>query len=162
MTRFYFKTCQGCRQRFKTIYKYQKHCSIECMSDYTDKKDLVNELTQSGSYETIQKFGKVTNYQLPNTLEEGKKDDNSKTDMTNLKFDVIEQYCKALNYGEEKYGRDNYKLLDNYERRFLAANIRHLLKRIQGEIYDKESGLPHLAHCMANSGFVIEKDLKCL
>ena len=91
---------------------------------------------------------------------EGRKDDSSKTDMCNLKFDVLTEYAKVLNYGEEKYGRDNYRMVDNAERRYLSAQMRHLLARMNGEIKDPDSGLLHSAHCQANAGSLTEMDLK--
>jgi len=90
---------------------------------------------------------------------QGRKDDSDKADMTYLNYQIMISYCKVLEHGAKKYGRDNYKKVDDYERRYLAALVRHALQRISGEVIDKDSGLPHMAHAMANCGFILEKDL---
>jgi hypothetical protein len=58
----------------------------------------------------------------------------------------IEDVIKILMMGAEKYADFNWQKLDNLKERYWAAAMRHLSAWKQGEKYDKESGLSHLAH----------------
>ena len=49
-------------------------------------------------------------------------------------------------FGAEKYSDDNWKLVEEGEKRYRDAALRHLL----AEGSDHESGLPHLAHAAWN------------
>lgn len=70
-------------------------------------------------------------------------------------FKSLEPLVQVLEYGKKKYttdtasGRDNWKLgLDLDE--ILDSMQRHLAALIDGEETDKESGLKHIGHIMAN------------
>jgi hypothetical protein len=54
----------------------------------------------------------------------------------------------ALDYGDDKHGKGTWQAvpLD----KFLGALMRHLGAHLKGEKYDPESGLPHIAHAIAN------------
>lgn len=76
----------------------------------------------------------------------GSKFDGEKPDWSLIDLDVIEQIVNVLNFGKKKYGKNNWRHLENAEERYFAAMLRHLTARQAGELYDSESGLPHLAH----------------
>ena len=57
----------------------------------------------------------------------------------------LEQVSHVARYGSKKYARDNWRLCDDPERYYDAAQ-RHLWAWADGERTDPESGLPHLAH----------------
>lgn len=61
---------------------------------------------------------------------------------------------KILTYGAQKYGDNNWQNLEQFEDRYYAALMRHLVAWRKGEESDPESGLPHLAHVMANGLFL--------
>jgi hypothetical protein len=56
----------------------------------------------------------------------------------------------ALKTGAEKYGRKNYRIIPIYASTYAAAIKRHADAFSDGEDYDRESGLSHLAHIGAN------------
>lgn len=64
--------------------------------------------------------------------------------------------ASVLTFGAAKYAPDNWKLVDNAETRYLAAAMRHLNAYRAGEVYDRESGLQHLAHALTCLAFLIE------
>lgn len=76
----------------------------------------------------------------------GRKFDGGKPDWTLVPMGAVEEIVKVLMFGAQKYERDNWQHVEDGERRYLAAAVRHLGAVIDGEDLDPESGLPHLAH----------------
>jgi hypothetical protein len=77
-----------------------------------------------------------------------------------LRLDLIppfaqEQYAKALAFGSQKYGDDNWRKGMAWTN-MIASAERHLHAIKMGEDYDPESGLLHSAHVMCNMGFLTE------
>lgn len=54
-------------------------------------------------------------------------------------------------FGAEKYAPNTWQKLENGYERYKAAMFRHVLAHEQGEMRDRESGLPHLAHAAWNA-----------
>lgn len=86
-----------------------------------------------------------------------------KFDANKLRFDLIpaiatESLATVLTYGAKKYKPNNWRSVD--PQRYIAAFERHWHAYISGEMLDKESGLPHLAHCMTNLTFLLELGYK--
>jgi hypothetical protein len=62
-----------------------------------------------------------------------------------LPFDALEEVARVYGFGATKYAPDNY--LKGYAWRLsLGALLRHVSRWAQGESYDIESGLHHMAH----------------
>jgi hypothetical protein len=78
----------------------------------------------------------------------GQKFDEFKTDWSLLPMQALEPVLHVLMFGAEKYGRDNWRDVPDAERRYFAAAQRHLAAYQAGEILDKETQEPHLAHAM--------------
>ena len=84
----------------------------------------------------------------------GKKFDAGKTEWDLLPLGPVEEIVKVLMHGREKYGRDNWQLVDNPIRRYYSAAQRHLsaFRRARFDTknpfdaVDSESKLHHLAH----------------
>jgi len=91
------------------------------------------------------------------SLEKGVKNDSEKLDWTMLDLGVMEKVVEVLQYGSNKYARDNWKNVDG--NRFEAAAMRHKVARLKGEKYDQESGLLHAAHEACNLYFILCKEL---
>ena len=87
----------------------------------------------------------------------GKKHDEGK-----LRYDLMPPFAEAevirvLTFGADKYGPDNWRLVDQAQQRYLAAAMRHLAAYRQGsDTRDDESGLHHLAHAACCLLFLIE------
>lgn len=67
----------------------------------------------------------------------------------------IEGVAKVLAFGAAKYGEWNWERVEDGERRYYAAAIRHIAAHNGGELNDPESGLPHLAHALTSIMFLI-------
>ena len=84
----------------------------------------------------------------------GKKFDQGKPEWDLLPLGPVEEVVKVLMHGKEKYGRDNWQLVDNPIRRYYSAAQRHLsaFRRARFDTknpfdaIDSESKLHHLAH----------------
>lgn len=81
-----------------------------------------------------------------NARGEGFKADAGKPDWMLLPFGPVEEIVKVLTLGAKKYAPDNWQKVPEAERRYPAALLRHVVARLQGERFDPETGLPHLAH----------------
>lgn len=77
---------------------------------------------------------------------DGVKYDQDKPRWDLLPMDEVEDVVRILTYGSKKYEDDNWMRVRPFRRRYFAAALRHLCKWRSGEITDKESGMPHLAH----------------
>jgi hypothetical protein len=84
----------------------------------------------------------------------GLKLDTGKPRMELLDPYAMEQVARVLTFGAEKYDPHNWRKGISYGR-LLGAALRHIFAFIGGEDNDKESGLPHPAHAMANLMFVL-------
>lgn len=87
-------------------------------------------------------------------MAEANKWDKDKTRYDLMPKDGIDEICKVLAFGAEKYGVDNWKKGMGWSRPFRAA-IGHLWAWFWGETKDPESGLSHLAHAGCNIFFLI-------
>lgn len=63
---------------------------------------------------------------------------------------TIELLARILEVGEVKYERLNWKKGGNTDESYLDAAVRHLLKFVDGENFDKEYGTCHLGHAIWN------------
>ena len=89
---------------------------------------------------------------------EGVKYDQDKPRWELLPLSPTEEIVKVLTYGANKYDDDNWKKLKNLRDRYFAALMRHTVAYRQGEAYDPESGLHHLAHACCSLLFIMEFD----
>ena len=74
------------------------------------------------------------------------KHDTEKARWDLLPLDAVAPVVDVLTFGAKKYAPDNWKTVPEWDRRYYAAAMRHLVAWSQGEWLDPESGLPHLAH----------------
>ena len=74
-----------------------------------------------------------------------------------LPYEVLQQGVDIFDFGAERYGVDNWKECDDWDRYF-DAMMRHIMAWRLGEIYDKESGKHHLAHVICNAWFLVWAD----
>ena len=86
----------------------------------------------------------------------GIKKDGGKTQWSLVPWTEMELAVRVLMHGAKKYAPFNWQGLDRV--RMLDALTRHVVARQQGEVLDKESGLPHLAHAVCEALFVMWHD----
>lgn len=91
-------------------------------------------------------------------MSEGLKYDAGKPPLELIDPMSMMELAQVLDFGMKKYAKDNWKKLDNFEDRYYAAAMRHLLLWKSGEKTDPETGLSHLAHAFCNLHFLMWKD----
>jgi hypothetical protein len=74
-----------------------------------------------------------------------------------LPYNLIDPYfyedlAKVLQFGTIKYGPSNWKSED--PKKFIPAAERHLQAIKRGEVFDKETNLPHASHLGCNAMFL--------
>lgn len=92
---------------------------------------------------------------IPEEAKPGRKDDNGKSrvDLISTVADDLEG--QVLAFGAQKYEEESWQRVPDARKRYFAAARRHLNKWKAGEINDKESGLPHLAHARCCITFLL-------
>ena len=108
----------------------------------------INELTPIPTFEP---FASVED--APTT---GSKHDSGKPLMGAVPPNSLLAVAKVLTFGAEKYGRDNWRKVENAETRYLDAALRHINAYQRGEAADPESGESHLAHAVCSLMFMLE------
>ncbi len=92
------------------------------------------------------------------------KQDNGKLRYDLMPFDALDKVAEILTYGIKKYPKpeENWRVNSTKEDipRYKAALLRHYSSMAQGEVFDAESGLPHMAHIATNSLFIIALEEK--
>jgi len=94
---------------------------------------------------------------------EGMKFDTEKPRFDLLFADMplaLEAVARVLTFGAAKYADGNWTHIENAQRRYLAAGIRHELALAKGEEQDNETGEHHLAHKLCCDLFRLELALR--
>lgn len=86
----------------------------------------------------------------------GSKHDSGKPLMGAVPPNALLAVAHVLTFGAEKYGRDNWRQVENAETRYLDAALRHINAYQCGEAVDPESGESHLAHAVCSLMFMLE------
>ena len=85
----------------------------------------------------------------------GIKHDTGKLEWSLLPWEQLKEVVEILMQGRDEYGFENWKHLENAEKRLIDANMRHRVSHIIGELIDENSGKRHLAHCIVNDLFLL-------
>lgn len=116
---------------------------METQADYT-----VNPAPQSYAPHVLKRMEEL--------LTQGVKFDKDKPRWDLLPINITEEVVKVLTYGAKKYSDDNWLKVDNLDKRYYAAAMRHLCAYRQGQENDPESGFSHLAHAICCLMFMSE------
>ena len=92
-------------------------------------------------------------------MSEGKKFDQEKPMLYLLPPKSLVEIGKVLTHGAEKYGPENWRKVDDLQNRYTSAALRHIVAHMEGEKYDEETDLSHLAHAMCCLLFKLEDEL---
>lgn len=134
---------------------------------YEQKKAAINNNTHTYDEDASSLSGTATGFRK-NPVDEDKstvlskniqcaKADKGKLPISLVPMFIIKCIAAIRKYGEEKYhAPNNWVLVD--KQRYVDAMWRHLIAYQEGEIYDKESGLPHLWHAACNMAFILEME----
>lgn len=87
----------------------------------------------------------------------GMKFDGEKPDYSLVPFGALDEVVKVLTYGAKKYDRFNWEKVEPH--RYQAAALRHISAYMQGETYDPETGINHMAHAVCSLLFLTQFDI---
>ena len=90
----------------------------------------------------------------------GRKFDGGKLEYGLLPPLALEETVKVLTFGAQKYARDNWQKVPDSKRRYFDALQRHVWAWKQGQTFDEETSIHHLAHAMCCLMFLYEHDVK--
>lgn len=93
-------------------------------------------------------------------MNEGKKFDQGKPRYDLMPFRALDEIAQVLGHGARKYGDDNWRLVADGRRRYIAATLRHISAYQQGEQNDPESTLHHLSHAACSLLFILALELE--
>jgi hypothetical protein len=79
-----------------------------------------------------------------------------KPDWLRFTFAAAERVLEVMEWGDKQKGRTPGDWKKRDRDYFLRKALRHLVKHIGGEVNDRESGKPHLAHACANLLYALE------
>ena len=82
------------------------------------------------------------------------KSDIGKPPMSMLPGAALVAVAEVLDFGAQKYGRDNWRQGFSYSR-LVDAMLRHIYAFQEGEDYDPETGLNHIAHAACCALFLL-------
>ena len=92
-------------------------------------------------------------------MSEGRKDDQGKLRWRLLRHSMtlaLESVLRVLSFGADKYGEENWKLVEDGQRRYRDALDRHLAEIDKGILVDPDTGEPHMAHVATNALFLLQ------
>lgn len=90
----------------------------------------------------------------------GQKFDQGKPMMSLIPPRAEMAVAEVLTFGASKYSLGNWRHVDDLERRYTDAALRHINAYRQGQQNDQESNLRHLAHAICCLMFMLEVDLE--
>jgi Domain of unknown function (DUF5664) len=90
------------------------------------------------------------------TAKAGRKDDAGKPRWDLLPDAAMASVVDVLTFGAGKYEPWGWKKVDQPFWRYLRAALGHVMAYKRGERFDRESGLPHLAHAVCCCLFLLE------
>ena len=90
----------------------------------------------------------------------GKKFDSEKPKMYLLPPKATLEVAKVLTFGADKYDEDNWRKLEDAQKRYSGGALRHIFSHLDGELQDPETNLSHLAHAICCLMFKLELELE--
>jgi hypothetical protein len=114
----------------------------------------------SVQYKTLDGLPQIPTFEQFTSVEDapttGSKHDSGKPLMGAVPPNALLAVARVLTFGAEKYGRDNWRKVENVETRYLDAALRHINAYQRGEAADPESGESHLTHAVCSLMFMLE------
>lgn len=83
-------------------------------------------------------------------MNKGRKDDSVKLMWDLLPWHELEEAVAVLTFGAKKYAPENWKKVEDGERRYRAAALRHLAEIGKGVQRDPETNSSHYSHAICS------------
>lgn len=128
------------------------HQLINSYNGYSQDRDTIDEPTGVDTEDWIASHP-PKDIEPHSPKEQGIKYDENKPRLAEMIQDFalpLEALCRVWEFGADKYDKSNWKFVEDGERRYTNALLRHIVKEDQS-LYDKESHLLHAAHVAWNA-----------
>ncbi|GMU26141.1 MAG: hypothetical protein AMXMBFR16_10460 [Candidatus Uhrbacteria bacterium] len=63
---------------------------------------------------------------------------------------VLEAMARIMEFGAAKYEDGNWKKGGKEDQEYLDSAMRHILQRLEGKVFDDDSGCAHIGHAIWN------------
>lgn len=127
------------------------------LNEYKDTKIVWQRPQQPESLPFIDDEVQSINDQyaeIEQVRQHGLKLDNGKPRHSLLPKGSISSIIAVLEFGAKKYEANNWQKVDNAKERYYDAAMRHIDSWWNGEKFDQETGIHHLAHAVTNLFFL--------
>jgi hypothetical protein len=91
-----------------------------------------------------------------NELPLGRKLDDDKLRYDLIPWEALDEVVDVLTFGAKKYAPENWRLVPEPRRRYVAAALRHISASMRGAKFDEQSNKSHLAHAVCSLMFALE------
>ena len=118
---------------------------------------LIDDLMKMAHFENFYSIAPSDGAAAP-SLSAGVKYDSGKPRLGLIPPYAERAIAEVLTFGANKYADDNWRKVDNGQKRYIDAALRHINAYRSGDINDDESGLHHLAHAVCCLMFIMEFD----
>lgn len=97
---------------------------------------------------------------MSKTEDRGLRFNKNKLEIHQVPTSLINAVAKVLMFGAQKYEKNNWRKGMNWTIPYDCLQ-RHMMKWLEGDELDEESGLPHLYHAACNIAMLIEYANTC-
>lgn len=133
------------------------HTVDDYLSQYKDAKIVWQRPSQPEALPFIDDNPQSLNEQYAEievVRQAGLKLDNGKPRHSLIPKGSISSVIAVLEFGAKKYEANNWQKVDNAKERYYDAAMRHIDSWWNGEKFDQETGIHHLAHAATNLFFL--------
>lgn len=124
--------------------EYIARAQEQCSQKYTER-----DLSSLPSASVRDIFNSIKD----NSSQSADRFNRGKVEYSLLDLSCLEKCVRTLEYGANKYSRNNWKL-GMPESKIIDSLLRHVAAYLSGEECDPESGLPHIGHIQCNALFL--------
>lgn len=129
---------------------------ISGMSDWSDATPEEDEAWLAFDESRIDRIAQSDGSGDHYGVSDGSKFDTDKPMMGLIPPLAEEALARVLTFGAKKYAPDNWRKVEDKDRRYMDAMLRHLNAHRRGEKADPETGESHLAHAACCVMFMLE------
>lgn len=157
MSEILIRRCPRCSEEHDIAVTCRTETGYKIWKCYDCGSNGIGEIPLEHTFGACFFHGKSDKASRRGAKSEFKKNDDGKPRMDLLPPGALRVVSEVLTHGARKYGDDNWRKCEE-PRRYLAAALRHITDRMDDEVSDTESHLPHIAHAICNLMFFWELD----
>jgi Domain of unknown function (DUF5664) len=138
-----------CEYEYECVHICDTEEEIPCILEMNLNKDQVKYFNESYTRINMESPSEIVCDVNSKEKGSGARYNDGKPDFSLIPLATLEDEARVWQYGKVKYSAWNWTKGMKWSIPF-SSLMRHMSEWQSGEEYDKESGLPHLAHAMCN------------